>query len=115
MLANKNQEIEEEKDRTAEQKTSIIHGKSEVGVADDKHFAENLIKEFQIGAPKIDKIERIGQEKEQANGTTQKRPIKLVLKSEEDKEKVLNNLGHLKGKILYKSISITADYTYSER
>ena len=115
MLANKNEEIEEEKDRNSRAKNIIIHGKYEVGVADDKHFAENLIKELQIGAPKIDKIERIGQEKEQANGTTQKRPIKLVLKSEEDKEKVLNNLRHLKGKTLYKSISITADYTYSER
>ena len=54
-------------------------------------------------------------EKESGNGTALKRPIKLIMNSEEDKEKVLNNLRHLKGKTLYKSISITADYTYSER
>ena len=35
--------------------------------------------------------------------------------SEEEKEKILNNLRHLKGKELYKGIGITADYTYSER
>ena len=116
MLANKNEEIEEEKDRNNRVKNIIIHGKTEEGgAADDKHFAENLIKELQIGAPKINKIERIGQEKEHENGTTHKRPIKLVMNSEDDKEKVLKQLRHLKGKTLYKSISITADYTYSER
>ena len=116
MLANKNEEIEEEKDKSSRVKNIIIHGKvEEGGTADDKHFAENLIKELQIGAPKIKTIERIGQEKEPENGTTHKRPIKLVMNSENDKEKVLKNLRHLKGKTLYKSISITADYTYSER
>ena len=37
------------------------------------------------------------------------------MNSEEDKDKVLNNLKALKDKPLYKAISITADYTYSER
>jgi len=116
MLANKNEEIEEEKDRKNRIKNIIIHGKvEESGETDDRQFAENLIKELQIGAPNISKIERIGMEKESGNGTALKRPIKLIMNSEEDKEKVLNNLRHLKGKTLYKSISITADYTYSER
>ena len=111
MLANKNEEIEEEKDRQARAKNIIIHGKSEGEDTDDKHFAESLIKELQIGAPKITKMERIGQE----NGPNLKRPIKIVMNSEEEKEKILNNLRHLKGKELYKGIGITADYTYSER
>ena len=61
MLANKNEEIEEEKDRQARAKNIIIHGKSEGDDTDEKHFAETLIKELQIGAPKIIKVEKIGQ------------------------------------------------------
>ena len=115
MLANKNEEIEEEKDRQNRVKNIIIHGKTEEEAEDDKHFAENLIKELQIGAPKINKIERIGQEKITENESNSKRPIKLVMNSEDDKEKIINNLRNLKGKTLFKGISITADYTYSER
>ena len=116
MLANKNEEIEEEKDRQKRVKNIIIHGKvEESGATDDRKFAEDLIKELQIGAPNISQIERIGLEKEPENGAARKRPMKLIMNSEEDKEKVLRNLRHLKGKTIYKSISITADYTYSER
>jgi hypothetical protein len=50
-----------------------------------------LIKELQIGAPNISKIERIGMEKESGNGAALKRPIKLIMNSEEDKEKVFRN------------------------
>ena len=84
-------------------------------IRDDKFFSENLIKDLQIGAPKIDQIERIGKEVEDENGSTPKRPIKLTMTNEEDKEKMLNNLKALKGNPVYKGISITADYTYSER
>ena len=93
MLANKNEEIEEEKDRKNRIKNIIIHGKvEESGETDDRQFAENLIKELQIGAPNISKIERIGMEKESGNGAALKRPIKLIMNSEEDKGKVLNRL-----------------------
>ena len=115
MVVNRNEEMEEERDRKSRAKNIIIHGKFEVGKADDKFFSDNLIKELQIGAPKINQIERIGKESEGGNGSTQKRPIKLTMNSEEDKDKVLNNLKALKDKPLYKAISITADYTYSER
>ena len=37
------------------------------------------------------------------------------MNSEDDKEKIINNLRNLKGNTLFKGISITADYTYSER
>ena len=115
MLVNKNEEMEEERDRKSRAKNIIIHGKFEIGKADDKFFSENLIKELQIGALKINQIERIGKEAEGGNGSTQKRPMKLIMNNEEDKDKVLHNLKALKGKSLYKGISITADYTYSER
>ena len=115
MVVNRNEEMEEERDRKSRAKNIIIHGKFEIGNADDKFFSDNLIKELQIGAPKINQIERIGKETEGGNGSTLKRPIKLTMNSEEDKDKVLNNLKALKDKPLYKRISITADYTYSER
>ena len=115
MVVNRNEEMEEERDRKSRAKNIIIHGKFEIGNADDKFFTDNLIKELQIGAPKINQIERIGKETEGGNESTLKRPIKLTMNSEEDKDKVLNNLKALKDKPLYKRISITADYTYSER
>ena len=79
MLANKNEEIEEEKDRQARAKNIIIHGKSEGDDTDEKHFAETLIKELQIGAPKIIKAERIGQ----GNGPNLKVPITRWIFSEQ--------------------------------
>ena len=107
MLVNKNEEIAEEMDRISRAKNIITHGKCEEGAAIDRSFAEDLIKELQIGPPAISTLERIGQIKEGENGLTQKRPIKLTLKSKEDQEKILNNLRNLKGKLLYKGISIT--------
>ena len=44
-----------------------------------------------------------------------KRPMKVTLKNEEERDKVLNNLRNLKDKTLYKGISITPDYTQNER
>ena len=38
-----------------------------------------------------------------------------MLKSEEDKKKVFDNLKHLKDRTLYKGISVTYDYTQRER
>ena len=113
MLVNKNEELAEEAERKSRSNNIIIHGKSETGPADDKFFTDNLIKELQIGSVATKQIERIGQKTEETS--TKKRPIKLTMKSEEEKDKILNNLRNLKDKILYKGISITPDYTYSER
>ena len=38
-----------------------------------------------------------------------------MFNSEEDKEKVLENLRNLKDNLIYKGISITNDFTFSER
>ena len=111
ILVNKNEELAEEADRKSRTNNIIIHGKGEIGPDDDQLFAENLVKELQIGAVAIKQIERIGQK----NESTKKRPLKLTLKSEEERDKFLNNLTNLKGNTLYKGISITPDFTYSER
>ena len=44
-----------------------------------------------------------------------RRPIKVSLNSESEKEKVIKNLTRLKGNETYMRISITEDYTVSER
>ena len=69
-----------------------------------------MIKDLQIGAVTPKQVERIGQPNNE-----KKQPIKMVLNSEEDKEKVLNNLRNLKDKFPCKGISITEDFTYNER
>ena len=58
--------------------------------------------------PKL--ISRIGRSED-----NKKKPIKVELQKELDKEKILNNLRNLKSNIEYKGISITEDYTISER
>ena len=47
--------------------------------------------------------------------SNKKRPIKVTFHNEGDKEKLMNNLQKLKGKNIYKVISVTDDYTISER
>ena len=58
--------------------------------------------------PKL--ISRIGRSED-----NKKKPIKVELQKELDKEKILTNLRNLKSNIEYKGISITEDYTTSER
>ena len=91
MLETQHEEIAEELDRKSRVNNLIIHGKHEVNATDDEAFAKNLFKDLQVENMTIKQIERIGQ-----NNDLQRRPIKLVLKSEEDKKKVFENLKHLK-------------------
>ena len=44
-----------------------------------------------------------------------RRPIKLILNSESDKERVMANLRNLKGREEYKRISVKDDYTIQDR
>ena len=49
-------------------------------------------------------------------GETNKiRPMKVIFKNKEDKERVMNNLANLKNQSTYKGVSITEDYTLAER
>ena len=43
------------------------------------------------------------------------RPLKVVLSSPDEKNKVLYSMKNLKGNELYKGISVTDDYTLNER
>ena len=112
ILEEKNALLTEEMDKKNRNRNIIIHGKSEVDAAEDKSFAETLLKDIQIGSIPINQIERIGQKTETKPA---RRPIKLTFNREEDRNKVLNSLRNLKGSVAYKGVSITPDYTTSER
>lgn len=81
-------------DKKNRNKNIIIHGKSEIDAAEDKPFAETLLKDIQIGSIPINQIERIGQKTETKPA---RRSIKLTFNREEDRNKVLNSLRNLKG------------------
>ena len=93
--ARNNEKIEEgEKQRRAN--NIILHGAEEIGDTPDdiKKADTGYIKEIfaKIGAEvEPSSIVRLGAPKEDGN-----RPLKLVMKSKEDKEMVMNNLGKLK-------------------
>ena len=110
MMANRNEELAEETEKKRRSTNFIIHGKHESTEADDKDSVDNLIKELQISSVVIKQVERIGQQSD-----NKKRPIKVTLKSEEERDKILNNLRNLKGKDNYKGVSVTPDYTQNER
>ena len=69
-----------------------------------------MIKDISIGAVNTKSISRIGK-----NDGGKPRPIKVTFNNNEDKAKLMASLRHLKGKDIYNRISITDDYTLSER
>ena len=113
ITAAKNEELAEEKEKSMRENNIIIHGVSEENPENnvkDLQFFKTLSKDLCIGSINFKSISRIGQEKE-----SKKRPIKVSLMNKLDKEKILKNLVNLKGKREYNGISVTYDYTQSER
>ena len=118
MMTNRNEQLVEEKDKSARAKNLIIHGIEEKDDAQDKNFIKGLLET--IGANDIEpkSFARIGKSSEITPDTQtplQRRPVVLNFKSENDKNKVFNNLTKLKGNETYARISITEDYTFHER
>ena len=115
MLEARNDEKIEESEKHRRANNLIVHGAEEIGDTPDdiKKGDDGYIKEIfaKIGveiAPVA--ITRLGEPKET------RCPIKIVLKSEEDKDKVMSNLGRLKGTERYfGKISIKDDHTVNER
>lgn len=77
---------------------------------DDKQFVQNLIKDISVGIVKTNQTMRVGEIK-----TNKNRPLKVVLSTSEEKNKVLYSMKNLKGNEFYKGISVTDDYTINER
>ena len=110
MLSQRNEELVEEGDRAARAGNIIIHGVEENGIENDKTFVDILFNSIDAAEGKSKNITRIG-----VAAPQKKRPIKVTLKSETDKNNVMQNLNRLKGKDSFKRISVTEDYTLSER
>ena len=112
VVAAKNEELIEEKDKRLRESNIVIHGKreSENNEDNDKQFVNDMIKDISVGAITAKSIIRIGKTENEKT-----RPIKVIFNNKEEKSKVMSNLRHLKGKDVYNKISITDDYTMSER
>ena len=115
----RNDEKLEESEKQKRARNIIIHGAEEVGESPEvvKKEDEGYIKEIlaKIGVEATPAtIMRLGEAKKE--NETRHRPIKIVMKSKEDKDKVMKNLGRLKGTERYfGKISVKDDYTSNER
>ena len=113
IAAAKNEELAEDRERNFRLNNLIIHGREDVDDSkqadQDNIFFDNFIKDLCVGSVQAKQITRIGQKCE-----GKKRPIKVTLPNTEIKQKIMNNLKNLKDKG-YNRISITDDYTVTER
>ena len=116
MREARNDEKIEESEKQRRANNLIIHGAEEIGETPDdiKNGDAGYIKEIftKIGVEATPvAIARLGEANDR-----KKRPIKIVMKSQEDKDKVMSSLGRLKGTERYfGKISVKDDYTTNER
>ena len=110
MLATKNEELVEQRDRTFRERNLIIHGADESTAAKDVEFVNTLMENVRCEGITVNDVVRLG-----TANTDKRRPIKVSLSNGNEREQVMRNLTNLKGNESYKKISITEDYTVSER
>ena len=111
IIAAKNEERIEERDKKVRENNIIIHGCIEKDSDDqDKTFVQDMLKEISVGIVKTKSITRVGK-----TDSGKARPIKVSFNNIDEKIKVMSNLRFLKGKDTYNKVSITEDYTISER
>ena len=115
----RNEEKLEESEKQKRARNIIIHGAEEIGKSPEEVKKGDLeyIKEIfaKIGAEaEPAAIMRLGEAKKENEPRC--RPIKIVMKSNTDKDIVMKNLGRLKGTERYfGKISVKDDYTSNER
>ena len=112
----KNEEQQEEREKKARKKNIIIHGVKDPILDDkqtkedmDKSFVKSLLDEVNIQNTPL-QIERIG-----IADPLKSRPLKVAFYNQREKDNLMKNLKLLKGKEMYKGISITEDFTRAER
>ena len=104
------EEISEELEQKRRSANVVIHGIPEhSSVAKDQKWVNNLKTDLHIRV-EMKSISRIGVAK-----NDNKRPLMVVLKSENDKLKILNNLRALHGINKYKGVTISEDLTQEQR
>ena len=112
----KNDEKVEENEKEKRSQNFVIHGAEEIGAnvneikENDTQYILDILKKLEIQC-EAESVSRLG-----APGKSEKRPIKVVMKTKEDQQKVMNNLRKLKGtEGEFGKISVTEDYTQTER
>ena len=112
IIAAKNEELAEERDKKLRQHNIIVHGRCESAnnEENDQIFINDMMKDLSVGAIHPKSVLRIGKQ-----DSGKPRPIKVAFNSNDDKTKVMTSLRYLKGKEMYTRISITDDYTLAER
>ena len=116
MEETKNAELVEEKEKKLRFKNVIIHG-VEKSSSDNKNdairsgdiYINNFIAALKVTSAVKSGL-RIGLPVQDKN-----RPIKVVMNTEEERNRILSNLRNQKDISEYKTISVTEDYTITER
>ena len=112
----KNAELVEEKEKKLCSKNLIIHGVEESScnnkngaIKSDSICVNNFIAALKVTstAKSASRIGLLAQDKN--------RPTKVVMNAKEERNRILSNLRNLKGVPEYKTISVTEDYTITER
>ena len=119
MREAQNEQLAVENDKRSRANNLILHGVTELIDWDgyqakqhDEDFIKTLI--VTLGLTVTHKrVHRLG--KRNPTNDQSKRPMKLVMLNEEDKDRILENLKTLKGNETYKGISVTDDHTIQER
>ena len=118
MREERNELLTEEAEQKQRAINFIIHGVVEangdeaVTKQHDTTTVNSLMSELGVDTG-YKSLHRLGQRNE--NNDRQKRPIKVVMNSETDKNLVMASLRKLKDKETYKGISVTDDHTRKER
>ena len=111
----RNEELDEERERKNRACNLIIHNVTEQETeskplkAYDRKFVVNFVNAIGSSAT-FKSVIRLGKKE---GGKT--RPLKVVLDTEMAKNEILSCLSSLKGLETYKRISVTEDYTITER
>lgn len=118
MREERNQQLADETDKKMRACNFIVHGNIEANgeiperKQHDKSFIEAFFRDIGIEASSKS-ISRLGARDEASEQA--KRPMKVVMQNEADKDLVMARLINLKGKEVYKGISITDDHSIADR
>ena len=117
MQEAQNDQLNEANDQKVRAKNIIIHGVDEdvnaekaTAKKNDEDFVKRFLSTVTTDNVKYKSVHRLGKP-----DPAKKRPIMLMLESEAEKNNVLMKLPNLKDKAEFKGVSITEDYTVTER
>ena len=109
----RNEELAEQTEKRRRACNIILHGVNEAVDADrneaKKTFINSFIDTIKV-ATTFKSVLRLGKASPSKN-----RPIMVVFEKEDEKDKIMNSLKHLKDNEIYKGLSVTEDLTFTDR